>query len=201
MTVIGLKRRELFVHSPIGLGDSLRRELDALGEVKYVAAPNKFHHLYVGDYVSAYPEAKFYAAPGLREKRKDIRFDGVLSDTPEPEWEGEIAQVLFRGMPAVNEFVFLHHRSGTVIFSDLIFNYSNDLSAGQKIFARLVGAYKKPAVSRMSRYLFIRNRAGSGQSAAAILSWDFDRVLLAHKDPVETGGHEAVRDAFRFLRD
>lgn len=201
MTVIRLRSGHLFVHSPVGLTDSLRWELDALGEVAYIAAPNKFHHLYIGDYVSAYPRAKFYAAPGLSGKRNDIRFDGVLSGTPDPAWEEEIAQHLFRGMPAVNEVVFLHVASGTVIFSDLIFNFSNDLTVGQKIFAKLIGAYNKPAVSRMSRYLFIRDREKAAESAEAILSWEFDSILLAHKDAIPAGGHEAVRNAFEFLRD
>lgn len=199
MTVIRLKRGELFVHSPVRLARHLQNELNALGDVKYVAAPNKFHHLYVGDYVKAYLEAKFYASPGLSEKRNDIRFDGFLSDTADPAWKGEIAQHLFRGMPAVNEVVFLHVASGTVIFSDLIFNFSNDLSEGQKIFARLIGAYKKPAVSRMSKYFFIRDRGKARESAEAILSWKFDRVLLAHKDAVPAGGQDAVRNAFDFL--
>jgi len=189
------------VHSPVRLTESLRRELDVFGDVKYVAAPNKFHHLYIGDYISSYPGAKFYAAPGLPGKRKDLRFDGVLSDTPEPEWEGEIEQTLFRGMPTVNEIVFLHVQSGTVIFSDLIFNYSNDLSAGQEFFAKLIGAYKKPAVSRMSKYILIRDKGKARESAEAILSWEFDRVLLAHKDAVPAGGHDAVRNAFGFLLD
>jgi hypothetical protein len=201
MTVIRLKSGGLFVHSPVRLTGSLRQELDALGDVANIAAPNKFHHLYVSDYISSYPEAKFYAAPGLSEKRKDLRFDGVLADTPEPDWKEEVKQHLFRGMPTVNEVVFLHVATGTVIFSDLIFNFSNDLSVGQKIFAKLIGAYKKPAVSRMSRYLFIRDREKAAASAKAMLSWEFDRVLLAHKDAVLAGGHHAVRDAFGFLLD
>lgn len=201
MTVVRLRSGKLFLHSPVRLNDSLSRELDALGEVTYIAAPNKFHHLYISDYVNSYPRAKFYAAPGLTEKRKDMRFDGVLSDTEVPDWKDEIKQRLFRGMPAVNEVVFLHVESGTVIFSDLIFNFSNDLSAGQSIFAGLIGAYNKPAVSRMSKYIFIRDKEKARESAEAILSWEFDRVLLAHKDAVQAGGHEAVRKAFDFLLD
>jgi len=201
MTVVRLRSGKLFLHSPVRLNDSLSRELDALGEVAHIAAPNKFHHLYISDYVDSYPRAKFYAAPGLTEKRRDIRFDGVLSDTEEPDWKDEIKQHLFRGMPAVNEVVFLHVESGTVIISDLIFNFSNDLSAGQSIFAGLIGAYNKPAVSRMSKYIFIRDNEKARESAETILSWEFDRVLLAHKDAVQAGGHEAVRKAFDFLLD
>ncbi len=67
MTAIRLPDRGLFLHSPIALCESLRKELDSLGSVRYAVAPNRFHHLYVGDYVDAYPDVQIFAAPGLDE--------------------------------------------------------------------------------------------------------------------------------------
>lgn len=68
MTIVRLNSGALLLHSPVRLTEDLGKELDALGQVKYVVAPNKFHHLHVGDYVRAYPGAEFYAASGLPEK-------------------------------------------------------------------------------------------------------------------------------------
>lgn len=99
----------------------------------------------------------------------------------------------------IDEVVFFHPSSGTVIFTDLVFNFSNDLTPGQKIFALLDGVYKRPQVSRLTEYVLIRKRKEARESADRILSWDFDRVLLAHKDIVEDGGKEAVRKAFEKL--
>lgn len=59
MTVIRLPDGGLFLHSPIRLDDGLRAELDALGTVRAVVAPNKAHHLYVGDYRVPYTKARF----------------------------------------------------------------------------------------------------------------------------------------------
>src|SRR5215470_1175311 len=86
MTVIRLKNGTLFLHSPVTLDEPTRTEIDALGPVGFVIAPNRFHHLFVADYIRAYPTAKFFCAPGLDSKRKDLKFDAVLDDAPPAEW-------------------------------------------------------------------------------------------------------------------
>lgn len=83
MAVIRLSDKDLFVWSPVSLTDSLRVEIEALGEVRHLVAPNSLHHLFIADWKRAYPDALVYAAPGLREKRKDIAFDNDLRARPE----------------------------------------------------------------------------------------------------------------------
>lgn len=196
MTVVRLASGFLLVHSPLRPTDAIRRELSALGEVRFIIAPNKYHHLYAGEFAAAFPDARLYGAPGLAEKRKDLRFHGTLSDEPEAFWEDSLNQHVFQGIPAVNEVVFFHPVSRTVIFTDLVFNFSSDLTPGQKLFALLDGVYEKTAVSRLTRYILLGDRKKARLSADKILEWDFDRVVLAHKDVVHDGGYDAVRKAF-----
>jgi len=196
MTVVRLASGFLLVHSPIPPTDAIREELSRLGEVRFIIAPNKYHHLYAGEFAAAYPDARLYGAPGLAEKRKDLRFHGTLSDEPEAFWEDSLKQHVFQGIPAVNEVVFFHSVSRTVIFTDLVFNFSSDLTPGQKLFALLDGVYEKTAVSRLTRYILLGDRKKARLSADKILEWDFDRVVLAHKDVVHEDGYEAVRKAF-----
>lgn len=196
MTVVRLASGYLLVHSPIRPTDAIREELSRLGEVRFIIAPNKYHHLYAGEFAAAFPDARLYVAPGLAEKRKDLRFHGTLSDEPEAFWEDSLKQHLFQGIPAVNEVVFFHPASRTVIFTDLVFNFSSDLTPGQKLFALLDGVYEKTAVSRLTRYILLGDRKKARLSADKILEWDFDRVVLAHKDVVHEGGYEAVKKAF-----
>ena len=72
MTIVRLRDRGLFLHSPVKLELNLRQALYQLGEVRAIAAPNRVHHLFVADYLAAYPQAKSYAAPGLESKRRDL---------------------------------------------------------------------------------------------------------------------------------
>jgi Domain of unknown function (DUF4336) len=75
MAIIRLSDGGLFIWSPIRLNDSLRAEVDAVGQVQHIVAPNSLHHLFLPEWKRAYPRAKVYAPPGLRRKREDIVFD------------------------------------------------------------------------------------------------------------------------------
>ena len=86
MVVVRLSDGDLFVWSPIPLSPPMRREVDKLGPVRHLVAPNLLHHLFLAEWKSAYPEARLYAAPGLRRRRGDLTFDCDLADTPNPRW-------------------------------------------------------------------------------------------------------------------
>jgi hypothetical protein len=53
------------------------------------ARPNALHHLFLAEWTSAYPEARLYASPRLRRKRRDLSFNAELGDAPEPAWAGD----------------------------------------------------------------------------------------------------------------
>ena len=198
MTVVNLPDGGLFLHSPVRLDDPTRRALDALGPVRSVVAPSKVHHFFVGDYRTAYPEARIYAAPGLPEKRKDLRFDAVLEDTPPAEWGGAIDLILFRGAPLMNELVFLHRPSRTLILTDLAFHMRTPPRGRARLFCWLVGAGRSFGPHRIVR-LGIRDRAAARDSVRRILEWDFDRVIVAHGDVQESGGKTLLRDGYAWL--
>jgi len=200
MSVIQLRNGSLVLHSPVRLVRELRAELDALGPVRGVIAPSRAHHLFAGDYPTGYPDALLYAAPGLPEKRPDLKFAEELGDEAPLLWRSELEQVVFRGAPIMNEVVFFHPASRTVLFTDLVFNLPKGAGEGaSRLFFWLVGAGGHFGPHRLIRHLFIRDRAAARESMTRILSWDFDRVSLTHGAVLEHGGHEAVRKAFEFL--
>ena len=98
MSVIRLRDGGLFVHSAVQLDPPTREALDALGQVRFVVAPNRFHHLFVADYVQDFPKAEFHRAPGLEKKRADLKFTSLLGDTPPPGWAGQLEQLVFPSM-------------------------------------------------------------------------------------------------------
>ena len=90
MTIVRLEDSSLAIHSPISLTEPLRAELDAAGSVRYLIAPNRFHHLFATDYAAAYPESTLYAAPGVAEKRPDLGVAGVLPEDAPGSWASEL---------------------------------------------------------------------------------------------------------------
>lgn len=194
MTVIRLADGGLFLHSPVPLDAAMRQALDRIGRVRWIVGPSRVHHFYLGDYARAYPEAVLCAAPGLREKRRDLHFQCVLDDAALPPWGPAIPMRLLRGAPSMNEVVFFHPASRTLVLTDLAFNVPAD-GGRARWFHRLVGASGRFGPHRIIR-LAIRDRQAARASLEAILAWDFDRVIVSHGDVLEHGGHAAFETAF-----
>jgi hypothetical protein len=198
MTIIRLADGGLFLHSPVPLDAALGAALDQIGPVRAIVAPSKAHHLFVGDYVRAYPEAKLHGAPGLPKKRKDLKFDSVLNDEADPDWRGQINQYLFRGTPVLNEVVFFHRATSTVIFTDVVFNVATEDASKARVFNWVTGCTGQFGPHRLVR-LMIADRNAARESVWKILKWHFDRVIVTHGDVLESGGRDRVRAAFSYL--
>jgi hypothetical protein len=197
MTVIRLEGG-LLLHSPVPLDDALRRALDEKGPVRWVVGPSKVHHFYIGDYANAYPAAELCAAPGLPDKRKDLDFGCVLDAGQAEKWNGELRFHPFDGGP-MQEIVFFHPATRTLVLTDLAFNTPDD-ERNARLFHWLVGSRGRFGPHRLVRAM-IRDRAAARRSIDAILEWDFDRVVVSHGDVLETGGRAAVTNAFAYLED
>lgn len=199
MTVVRLRDGGLFLHSPLALDADLRGALERLGPPRFAVAPNRFHHLYIGAYRDAFPAIQLFAAPGLPAKRKDLRFDGVLdSDQPPAGWAGQIDQAFVRGYPILNEVAFCHRAGRTLLTCDLAFNVRADAPFMTRLAFRLVGGYDRFGPTLVER-LFVRDRAAARAALETILSWDFDRVILAHGHVLEHGGREMMREGYAWL--
>jgi hypothetical protein len=198
MTVIRLADKSLLLHSPVALDPRLRSELDSLGRVRFAVAPNRFHHLQAGEVSRTYPEARLWVAPGIEQKRPDLAFEAVLDDEAPAEWRAEVDQVFFRGRPFENEIVFLHRASRTLILCDLVFNFGPRAHRVTRLVMRLLSSYGRFGPSRLDPFL-IRDRRAARQSLERILAWDFDRVVVAHGDVLESGGPDALRAGYAWL--
>jgi uncharacterized protein DUF4336 len=198
MTVIRLADGDLIVHSPIRLTDELRSAVASIGHVGFIVAPNRFHHLSVPDWQKAYPHARTFCAPGLETKRADLKFIAILGDEPPTMWAGAIDQAFMRAFPPLNEIVFFHRKTRTLIFTDLLFNIVRHDSLCARFLLRLDGAFQGPAIPRTFRLLLRRRRAQCGAFLDRLRSWDFDRVILAHGEIIDSGGKPAIERAWRF---
>jgi len=194
MTVVRLSDSRLFLYSPVTLDASTRRDLDRLGEVAFIVSPNKIHHLSMGEYIDAYPDAKAFASPGLPERRPDLSFDGVLGDQPDPAWASDLDQAAVRGNIFFSEIVFLHRASGTLLVADLVENFDrHTASLLGRALARLFGVGSKPVASPEHR-LYTSDAAAAAESLERIRSWDFERIVVSHGTLIESEGR-AVIDA------
>ena len=196
MTVIRMRGGGLFVHSPVGLDEVTRREVEALGDVRAVVAPSIFHHLHVAPWMKAYPQAVFAACPGLEWKRPDLAFSEVLGDRPHPLWAGELEQVYFSSRRE-NEVVFYLPRQKLMICADALLNVSTIDVPLTKLVAWLM-KNDAPGKGRLEPWM-IRDRGLARRQVDRILAWDFDQAILSHGEPVRARAHDVMREAYSWL--
>jgi hypothetical protein len=205
MTVIRLSSGELFLHSPTALEEGLRAELERLGPIRHLVSPNKIHYTNIAAWKAAYPDAVSWASPGVRERAASqgisVTFDRELGDTPEPAWAADLDQLMFRGSRFMDEVVFLHRKSQTLVLADLIENFERSrMSLGQRMLIRLAGSVdpdgKAPLDFRMT---FFGHKQQARESLRRMEAWKPQRIILGHGRWYPSGGEQELRRAFRWL--
>lgn len=190
MTILALDGG-LLLHSPVAVAPEI---IASLGTPRWALAPNLLHHLYIGPWAEAGVEA--WAAPGLVKKRPDVRFAGEVEPGVQPFGESvEVLAMASFGM--TREVALLHRPSGTLIVSDLVFNFSPQAPWATRAAMRCMCGYPGCSTTLLERAGMRREVAR--REIAQLLEWPFDRLIMAHGEVIEAGGKEALRRAFAWL--
>ncbi len=202
MTVIRLSTGELWVHSPIELNADIQVQIEQLGVVKYLVAPNHLHHLFLADWQVTYPEAISYGTDEVIKKRVDINFNHSLSHEQDWPWSIDIEQVLFTGSPLMEECVFFHKLSGVLIVADLIENFPDaNFNFWQRVIAKGVGILapngKMPLDWRLS---FAFKKLDARSHLTAILEWQPKSIVMAHGLIIEHEATAFLKRSFSWLQ-
>lgn len=199
MTVVRLSGGGLFVHSPVALDAETRAAVDAEGPVAVVVAPCLFHHLHIGAWAEAYPDATIIGCPGLAAKRPDVRWSRAVdpSAPDDAAWSKDLDAVVFTAVAMQNEVVFHHRASATMISSDVIFNLATHESAFTRVVGRMI-ASREPAPSFLER-LLIKDRAAAREQIGRMVAWGPERIVLAHGDNVLTDGAGVLERGYAWL--
>jgi hypothetical protein len=133
-------------------------------------------------------------------KRGNLPISGFLSESPIPDWADDFEQLPFMGNPLLSEVLFFHKKSHTVILGDIV---QNNQKIEGKLFTNFVFkfggvSYPNGGVARDIRMIFIKRKLAR-QSLKRFLSWDFDKLILAHGDCILTGARSFVEQKFRWL--
>lgn len=205
MTLVRLPDGAIWCHSPTAPDDALFASVDALGTVRHLVSPNLLHYTHIAAWKRRYPQALAWASPGVRARAAsqhiEVQFDADLGDATPAEWADTIAQLRFRGSRVIEEFVFLHRPSATLILADLIENFeSAKLSAPMRWVARLGGVIdpdgKAPLDMRLS---YLGHKREARACLVRMLAWQPQRVVLAHGRCYLEDAVAELNRAFRWL--
>ena len=201
MTVVRLSSGELWVHSPIKLSDSIKEKIESLGCVKYLIAPNHLHHLFLSEWAVVYPDAEIYGTSEVIKKRSDISFHASLDNSQDYAWNADIQHELFSGSPLMEECVFYHNSSNTLILTDLVENFSGqDFNCWQRVVAKGVGILapngKMPLDWRLS---FMFGKADARKHLNRLFSWNPKIVVMAHGEIIYENADRFLKKSFKWL--
>ncbi len=176
-------KSKVMIISPGPLKDSEYDEIRELGTVCAIVAPNLFHHMFVTPALEAFPEAGFYRAHELILKRPDLEGKGrsimdlAIANFADFEFK------TVRGIPRLQETVFFFPNDHLLFVSDLLHHIVKPHGWGTKLILSLAGTNGKLALSRITS-LLMKDRESARQDLQKILEWEFDRILVAHGEPI-----------------
>ena len=198
MTICRLNSGDLWLHSPIKPDEELRQQIDSLGTVRFIVAPNRQHHFFIRDLIAAYPDALLFGSPDQPKKFPELPFDGVLGDKPEPGWSAEIDQVPIRGNLFHDEVVFFHRDSRTLIVADLCISGHPEQPPFTRFVLWLAGVYQKPGPLIDVKLAYLDKKAARS-SSEKVMDWDFEQMILSHGHLVRSEAKKVFSRAYRFL--
>lgn len=205
MTVIRLASGDLLLHSPTQYSPTLRGELERLGPIKYLLAPNVAHWMFLPEWQAALPMAKLFAAPGLGERaqvrRAGLRIDHELGDRTPNEWSDDLELVLVNAL-FFSEVELFHKPSRTLVLTDIVQNLApQGLPPLARGVANLLGITAPNGRAPAYLRLLLRLGGRSVQTAVArLIELAPARVIFAHGRWFESGGTEQLRRAFAWLK-
>ena len=205
LTVICLSGNRILLISPIKLEPQTQQAIKDLGTVAYIIAPNLFHYLYIQECKNVYPQAKLLAVPGLETKKPEITIDQVFFQD-EIDFQSELEYILFTGFQVLtipkaatlNEIVFYHRESKTLILTDTAFNFDRTFPWVTQLAAKVMGSYDTLRPSLLEK-LVIEDKAKVKASVEKILSWDFQRVIMAHGNIVENDAKQQLKKGYEWF--
>lgn len=197
MTVIRLSSGAVLLYSPIPLTADLRAAIDAIGPVQHIVCPNLFHHMYAGEAIKVYPGAKLYGPAKLHKKRSDLRFDAVLSEVPDEEWQNDLLAITIEGS-LMGETVFYHRVSKTLITSDLVENFQTHPHWFTRSYLQMNGMLGKVTWPPMMRIVYLHRKAARA-SVERMLALPFERIVIAHGDIITDDARATLRRGLEWL--
>jgi hypothetical protein len=200
MIVVQLANRSWWVNSPASVPPEVLDRITASGPVRYLVAPTKLHVWRLESWHKLFPEAELWVPPQVPNEFKSLPFAGILGDMPPAGWADDFDQLVFRGNWFIEEVYFFHKKSRPIIFGDFIQN--RPLAKGRPFrnaLFKLAGVVSPQGGVPLDIRLSFTNRDLARRSLERLLSWDFDKLILAHRVCVEKDAKPYVARAFGWL--
>ena len=197
-TLIEAQSGELLIYSPVPFSEQDVRHIANLGKVRWIVAPNTFHHLWVSSAQRQFIEARTFVTEGVATKQPKLEYEGVLPTTVPDAWYNTLEIAHIDGS-SFNEVVLFHKPTHSLVVTDLVFNIHKSKGWVAPLVFRMMGTYKKFAQSKLWR-LTTRDRDAACASVEKILEWPIERIIMAHGCILDVDAHRKLAAALFWMR-
>lgn len=196
VTLLLLSSGQSVIHSTAPFAPNDVEAILSVGEPGWLVEGTNFHDTYSREGTAAFPELPYLVPDGFAVP-KGAQTKPIL---PMPtDWDGEIDVIRIAGMPKINEHVFFHRASETLVVSDLLFNLTDEYDRRTRtLFRWLSGVKEHPGSSRLFRFL-VKDRVAFETSLGEILAMPFENLLPGHGTPIIGHARERLGNVFADL--
>ena len=194
VTLLRLGDGRLAIHSSAPFTEQDVANIRHFGQPAWLVEATLMHDTFAKDGHRAFPDLP-YLAPEDFAKASGIS-TRPLSPAPS-DWLGEIDVIKTDGVRS-NEHALFHRPSRTLVVADLFFSFRKDIQGWQRFFVcHFMRLPRMFGISAFFRRFMLRDKEAFKNSLSALLSLDFERLVVAHSEPIEKDAKQAVEQTLR----
>jgi len=183
---------QIVVFSPLQVSDRTISELKALGNPTAFVIPSRLHDRYFPGYFSHFPQSVFLGSQASLADHPKWKLTEFSPSSPELDG---FDMVKVEGMPKVQEHVFYHRATRTLILADLLFNIRTSDGWFTHGLLKIADMDGNPGPSRLWRAM-IKNEDEFAHSLRLISKLDFDRIIPGHGEWIDQNAKHIFNEAF-----
>ncbi len=202
--VVRLENGDIWVWSPIKISEELAVAVENLGPVRHLVSPNKIHHLFLSEWQQRFPEALLWGPASTVKKRDDLDFQKPLNGESPRLWSNEIEQFHVEGSMVMDEVLFLHKQTSTLIVADFSENFDETFleknwRGWQRWIARRWGIVAGKGYAPLDWRMSFLKRAQLKKLRHDLLNRSIDHVIMAHGEIQRTNGTKFLRKSLEWI--
>jgi hypothetical protein len=194
VTLLRLGDGRLIIHSSGPFTEQDVANIRHFGQPAWLVEATLMHDTFAKDGHKAFPDLPYLAPEGCAEA------SGIPTQRfcpPPSDWAGKIDVFKLDGVRS-NEHALFHRPSRTLIVADLFFSFPKDTHGWPRFFVRhFMRLPRLFGISAFFRLFMLRDKAALKNSLSAVLSLDFERLVVGHSEPIEKDAKRVTEEALR----